>query len=515
MQSIKFELFSFIFLLILACILTLSHTQFGLLISMDSLQYFKSASNFYQGHGLSLQVEGVYQAITLWPPLYPFILSQICELNTCRTAELEQYSIWLNLFMLLVSLTIIYLIIRKLSNKWLALIGTLVYLILPGTQIIFMYAWSEVIFIPLILCSFLLLNSFISQPEQKKFLFLAIFFVIIATYVRYISIAYCIALLLSILFFSEGGLLKRFKLTITSGLLYSFGIFPLLLRNFFLTGHFSGGERGTPDFRLFDDIISLFSLFNSELFSSYLIISLTFFLLLLLTIIILIKQSKQSIITSQTFKLTVTLPLLWFLVYLLFLLFSRNIQIIDLDARMLAVNWPFLIFFLTGFYTISQRKNIIQLSLVYNLLFITTIVYTGIQAHKTILSNLEKTREAGNINGIYYPSINSKAIDFIRELAKKLKLNQDDSLLTDFSRPIILDYIFDAPIIKSIGIISNKKFDYHHLQNQHGLLLLFNYNNYKQLVSDYNGKVQFYTFRNNKNQLQYLAIKLPLPKLTD
>jgi hypothetical protein len=398
---------SLILLAALSILLTLSHGYNGAATSMDSLTYISVARAIAEGQGIVAPnydlASPAFSPMTMWPPLYPAILSVLCLGSECTASGVRELSLYLNFILMLGSSLIFFILASKLVNTWLALATTVSLLLLPAFQLNFMFLWSETVFIPLILLSLYCLTRYLDNTKSLTMLTVAVALIALATYTRYVGVAFAIALIVSLLFFSAEHYFQRIKILLISGLMYSILIAPLLIRNFLHSGHLSGGERGAPSLRLQEDSFGLIDLIAQELFSAQPLL-LAAWVVLACTLITVCRYCapKNDQASSQASAHLLLIPLLWSLIYLGFLIISRSVQHIDLDTRMISVILPLLFLCVLGLTNFLLRRLPVAAASFPLIIVMLTTGLDGITCHQKILKNLRTEHGPGYVHYIHY-----------------------------------------------------------------------------------------------------------------
>lgn len=160
-------------------------TPWGVGITPDSAEYVGAARNLLAGHGLSmLEVNGTFEPVTHYAPLYPMLLAGIGSL----AAEPLQAARWLNLLLFSLNIALfVSLLMRFTKEIWLPLAGG--FMLLASYPVLFVhaYAWSEGLFILLMLISLALLYQAL-VTGQRKFLIAAALSCATASLTRYAGI---------------------------------------------------------------------------------------------------------------------------------------------------------------------------------------------------------------------------------------------------------------------------------------------------------------------------------------
>ncbi len=202
-----FVIFSFILVYI--------SMHWGIGLTPDSLVYIRIADELASGAGAS--------ASQHYPPLYSFLLfiSSIVFDDTLIAAR------WMGIFIYLATIILTSVILKKTSeqgNGW-ALAGIFVLFTAPHLFSVYMMAWSEPLFLMLILAGFYFLALHLSSQKTLA-LFYSALFMALAFATRYVGIVPVGAAILSLLVFLRQGWTVRLK----SAALFAFlSLFPMLL----------------------------------------------------------------------------------------------------------------------------------------------------------------------------------------------------------------------------------------------------------------------------------------------
>jgi hypothetical protein len=257
-------------LIVISAILVHSHTPFGAAVSMDSLNYLNAARLIAQGLGISLPDynldSGDAVPMTLWPPLYPALLSAAIPTDRLFDVEIGQHVAWLNILSLFCTIWLFWWISGTFIHKGLALGLTIMFAFLPSLQIIYLYIWSETVFIPLVLAAFLLQMRFFGTTSRYRPLWLwaSVAVLALAFYVRYAGLGFFGALLGSLLLVDRSSNREKFILLARSAILFLLLIAPLLWRNYWV-GNYLVGQRDNSSAVLGDDLVTLGNLLAAEL----------------------------------------------------------------------------------------------------------------------------------------------------------------------------------------------------------------------------------------------------------
>jgi len=208
-------------------------TPWGVRIQHDSYYYITAAASFREGHGFSwLGGEGVLKPLTHFPPLYSLLLALVSLPKASipnRASALAAI-----LFGLSVSL-VFWFIYHHSRNRWVSVLGTVMWMISPVVLPISFAAMTEILFMLLVYgCMSALAAYFVS--EERSHLLLAGILFSLACLARYAGLALLPALVIPILLLKTEPLRSRIRdILILAGC----GLFPVgvwFLRNFLVSG---------------------------------------------------------------------------------------------------------------------------------------------------------------------------------------------------------------------------------------------------------------------------------------
>lgn len=455
-----------------AVILLARHMPAGSALSMDSLYYLSTANNLLDGNGISLNNYDLgsyslngpsFNATTLWPPLYPVVLSVIVVLcNAAGIADTMGIALF-NILSVIVSLFLLTRMTGVAGLQWAGVLIILAFVMSPSLQIVFMYAWSEVLFIPLTLAACFYLQAYClnyRDDGSRATLFLVLLFVGLATYTRYVGLAYFAAVMLAVFYCESGKIAKRLRTVFFSTTAYLLMIAPLLIRNFVASGSLSGGDRGDPN----TNIISDSSLLLWNLYLEFIHVpvilggALAVITLVLVAWLLFRKPDKihranQASSFYKTGFPNVVVPFLFVICYLVFLLISRNRQTIDLDSRMLSVIVPFFLVGFAGLYQQLAKRVRSYLAVLPFLLPVGLYASNGLSAHNSIMNGWRSSGEPGSILGSVYPSITGHKLDPLRRIQEYFKPGLGDLVVTDISRPVIVERLLAGThVVQILGV---------------------------------------------------------------
>ena len=197
---------------------------FGPMFTPDSIIYLQAAENFKNGYGVSVRDADGFKTLTIWPPLYPVILSFFDDFRL------------LNSILAFIASFVFGFIIFDATKSIIASILSIILFFLSPTYIyIFSHLWSETLSLPFVLLTCVLIKKYLDRPSFYSLLLFSIC-ISISPLIRYPNLFFILAILL--IFF-----IYRLKLSqlIMSVILSSLGFIFLLLRIYF-----SPNTQGPP-----------------------------------------------------------------------------------------------------------------------------------------------------------------------------------------------------------------------------------------------------------------------------
>ncbi len=248
----------------------------GALTTPDSLQYLHAARSLRAGQGLTM-VDGLlwsdaaYRPLTTWPPLYPIALA--LAVPDQDRAEVGAGRVAQRLFALAVGL--FFIAARRLARLGIAAAATLLLATHPPVLTVYAYAWSEQLFLPIMLLVWLAVATALRRGPPRKCrawwpYMAAGAAAATATYTRYIGLALFATMLAPLASSGTRGAKGRHRWArvrpVGAALLLATALVaPLLVRNLVLTGHWGGAPRTAPTRSLAANLADLASALRSQL----------------------------------------------------------------------------------------------------------------------------------------------------------------------------------------------------------------------------------------------------------
>lgn len=225
-------------------VLSVSLLPYGIGLSADSTDYIAGAVNLRGGHGYTTPLvpwdsERTLMPITLWPPGYSLALAGLLFL----IPHYATAAAFLNLLLFAASTGLTTWIVHRQTNHRLAtLIAGGAMVLSPAMIHVHSHAWSEPLFILLVLIGLVGQERFL-QTQQSRFWLGAALAGSAATLTRYIGVSALLAGALVILWTSRGSGRRRIAIVGGYSLLAGLPVLLWLGRNQLLTGTQTGARR--------------------------------------------------------------------------------------------------------------------------------------------------------------------------------------------------------------------------------------------------------------------------------
>jgi hypothetical protein len=510
----------YLVLAVVAAVLVASHTPVGAALSMDSLTYISTAENILDGNGITHSTHALsgpaLRPTTLWPPLYPVLVAAISWVaSLAGTSDVVGIAVF-NVIALIASMYLIVRIASLAASEQAGIFVAIAVAISPSIQIVFTYAWSEVIFIPLCLAAYLSLQHYLTGNEsvRRRWLYAMIIFLGLATYTRYVGLAFFSSAALTMLLYGRGDLLQRLRTVTAVTLAYLVFLAPMLLRNLVQAGSFSGGDRGSPGINLLSDIGTLLWYLYLEFLNLPILIGAVVFLVALASATwLLLRHTGASKQGSLPYGLpNIIVPFLFAICYMIFLLISRGRQSIDLDSRMLSVVVPFLMLGLLGVYQKLLLREGNRLAVIPLLLPLAAFAIGAFHTHTNIMKGWRELGEPGSILGKTYRSMTGHQMDALRGIGEHFVPGDGDLVLTDISRPIIVEYLFPGADVRQMpGMPDDQKMAELDASLQREGIAIIGSSAWSQALSNsLEGRAHFYNIADQAGSTKYVVITLPV-----
>lgn len=503
-----------------AAVLVASHTPVGAALSMDSLFYLSTASNILDGNGISHDTYALsgpaVQATTIWPPLYSVLLAALSWLaNQAGIAQVVAIAV-LNFVALGACLFLILRIASLTGSIGAGVVAAMALAISPSLQIVFTYAWSEVLFIPLCLGAYLSLQHHLMDngSRQRLGLYSLVLLLGFATYTRYVGLAFFFAAALALLLYGRGAPIDRLRTVAAASLAYLAILAPMLIRNFAVSGSLSGGDRGAPGTSLLSDVETLGRYLNLELLNLPILPAAAVVLITVASVAWLaLRPSDANPRAKLSFRSpNIVVPFLFAACYLVFLLIARGRQTIDLDSRMLSVAVPFIFLALLGVYQQLSIKSRGGLAALPFLLPLCAFTINAIYTHTSILKGWRDDAEPGPVLGLTYRSTTGRQMDSLRKINEYFSPAAGDLVLTDIARPMIVAHMFPKSDVRQMPDSASEE-SFAQLDaplGRRGIAIISTESWSRALAEDLEGRAGFYRIESQTSSPEFIVIKLPV-----
>lgn len=320
------------FILVYFCI-----PKTGVIYTHDTQSYEYAAETFLESG--TMKYFGYDTPIIQWPPLYIVVLAGLKALGI----TVEQGAAWLNagLFAYLMYVSSLYLF-ENLKVKAFS-IPALILLTL-SVPIIYVsgYGWTEVLFVFLAVLSMVLMLVYLKKRNISWLVSCAVVSAL-CWLTRYIGITVIAALAL-VLFISEKPFAEKLKKTFAYGVFSCFPMCLWVIRNYILSGTFTGG-RQPGEYTLSENLeltLSVLGEWFSYAVPEILHISLIYLGILLLIAMPLKRVKKDG---SEVYTPDLLANFLIVVFYSAVLLYSATKTAMDsINTRLWAPVYPFLVF---------------------------------------------------------------------------------------------------------------------------------------------------------------------------
>ncbi|WP_411879203.1 hypothetical protein [Polaromonas sp. YR568] len=360
--------------------------------TMDSLTYRDAAHHFVAGHPMQatnvLAQTPELQPLLNWPPAYPALWASGLSLTG---GVIDEVPSLLNPALLVITtLAMFWICWKATGNPVVAAAIAAVNAFTPTHMIVYGHAWSETLFIPLLLLAYASFWKY--RISGEKFIWLAIAALLTgsANWVRYVGAVFLPILGFSVLAASNSALGKRISHATGAMLLGAALVLPLWLRNWQLAGNISGSARGgAPKVdRWFEDLTAIVDLFEHCFFAFSMVLRANLEIPILVAVAFVAYRAFRSNGVQWRRLPQAWLPMVWMAGYLLFLLYARKIQTtVDLDLRMVAVVFPFLLVAMAPAINAAFSDRFLDTRKILAVLLLALLVYSGLDQAYVIRNN--------------------------------------------------------------------------------------------------------------------------------
>ena len=398
-NQFSYYLFSLLVLLLVSFFIVRALTPFGVATSPDSIKYLDIAYNFQRTSqigqtDLSIENNEKYRVVPqrIWPPGYPVLLSYIIS-DPFDVVNISNLSI----FLLFTTSFLILILLRAGQINWLSslIFSTLSMVTLP-LVLIYGYAWSETLFIPILLGVIVSFWGYLKNqkaPVWNRFSYVIVISILATclSMTRYIGIF--IFFLFPIAFILGEKTLSNFILIVFGSLINILCVGGWLWGNYKQTGTLSGGYRAFSELTVFENIFHTFESFRTIFPTSWLgffIAGIASTVFLYIFIKLGYSWSDKMPTTSRAKFVTVLLSVTF--LYLFALISMRSYSHFDqIDVRLIAPAIPpFLVVFAIVPAFFSNKKNLFNVSVFLSLFIFFSLVTRGYDCLNSAVINWDK-----------------------------------------------------------------------------------------------------------------------------
>jgi hypothetical protein len=225
--------------LIGATIILIATLRYGAGISNDSVSYIATARHIADGTGV---ISFDNNPLVEWPPLYPAILGAFdfaFGMDPLSSAPIINTV----LFGLIIFLSGV-LFFKSLNSATLAFLGTASLLVSVPLTYVSMQAWSEPLFIILVVLYLISTKSYLEKADKTSLILLSLS-VALACLTRYIGVILILTGFVSIMFFRHGNVKAKIRHLVFFTIVSSLPIGIWVFRNFSISGTLFGGRHSS------------------------------------------------------------------------------------------------------------------------------------------------------------------------------------------------------------------------------------------------------------------------------
>lgn len=501
-------------ILVTSWVVVNSLTPYGSATSPDSVAYLDIANNIKNGHGFtatdfSLDNAGK-QTFTIkryWPPLYADLLSVFID----DASDVKTVSI-ISRILLAISIVFVFFITYE-SIGSAALLSSLLLCITVPIITIYTYAWSETLFIPILIIIIWASIEYLELSRRPPIYRVAISLILLTmlimlAYTRYIGIAFAV-LLPVIYFFSNRDTLDRILLP-AAALVYITAVGYLLYENYIITGYISGMARPPSDETITEILIDVYHAILTIFPTTA--IPIISALIITASIVYFIKtQSTHTFDINADKKPRLRLYILSIVtsVYLIAIISLRSFKQFDmLDVRLLSPALATLFILLTilpSFFKINSRTGLFVYLV--SFFYIASLSINGYEQWLYTSKNW-KAQETPRLrlnNKIVYNNF-TKSPETINDNKKLFSMLTQDRGIIVIDKPLIYKFITGAKVIEKPKHINSGNFlKINSLPA--GSLLLLNKHEFDHIINNYIDKNSLYKYINIGN---FIGLQLPV-----
>lgn len=350
-QHIISTLVSLLILLICAISLISALNPYGSATSPDSLAYLDIAANIKDGHGwvasdLSLNNAGLYHFVEnrVWPPLY----SSLMAIVVSDPFDTQAVSL-ISLILLFLTAVLIFIILVKYHHWLVALPSTLMVMIGLPMITVYTYAWSETLFIPLLLIAALSAINFIEnarRPYLYRFIWLGslILALVLLAFTRYIGVALALIILAPMAQIIRQRDSRGAWFILIGTIFYAMLVGYLMISNYQIAGSVTGSQRTPSDTGFLENALAAQGVLGTIWPSSLAQMGVALIFAMGLTYVMMRASEDAGHDVSASHPIVAIKILLWAggLYIVSLLLMRSHSQFDDIDVRLMAPAFPLL-----------------------------------------------------------------------------------------------------------------------------------------------------------------------------
>jgi hypothetical protein len=388
--TVSRHVISILVILVFSLLMAHTLTPFGSATTSDSLNYLDIAKNIKRGHGvlatdysLENSHELLYRNARLWPPLYPLALA-VTSFNQPDVVTAAR----LSAVLLALTAGFAYLLLTPVINWYFALPASLVLCLTLPLITVYTFAWSETLFIPLLLATAWTAIRYVegkSTIARVNYLYLGmlVFFLVALAYTSYIGIA--LVLLLPATFLMSNRRRGSLKAFVVAACVYAAAVGYMLVGNYLATGSIRGGVLLPSDRTLLENLQDAFSAVGVNIPSSWLVLLLILAAAVCLSLACAVQTRVRMGEVPASHRNTRNILLFVGVVYLASLLvLGMHSRLDRLDARLLApgltVLWILLLVLLVQLKPLHKRHIVLQVLVWCCVIMFPVEGYTRLQA---------------------------------------------------------------------------------------------------------------------------------------
>lgn len=399
--------------------LVLWTTPYGLGVSPDSIAYFSTARNIFEGNGF-LQENA--KPMTHYPPAYPLLLASA----RCINSDAMQSAIWLHAALFAANVLLIAILAYLSANKNLSAVLCSVGLFLSCSSMLEIHtmAWSEPSFITFSLSSVILLSCHISKPRFPILAASAIFLSLALT-TRYVGITLLPPMIAALFLFGDRAFKEKIRDAVILLLTGSAPLAVWLIRNMVVAGTAANRQLifhpiTISDIKTFSDTIYQFWFPIGAAWQFGMLIILPAFISVIGAVRIVFTDQQFNRKYPDTAVIVQSLSLMFSITYIVFLFFS--ISFIDADtpltARILSPIYVFgTVLVISLVRSISElKKSLLIWRIFATLCFLLIFIHTD----RLILSAAALHQEGRGYNSSLWRT--SKSLAYVKSLPKEVSV---------------------------------------------------------------------------------------------